>query len=255
MGLAAPEPLVLVVDDEATVRQALERALRFEGFAVSTAAGGREALAAVARRPPAVVVLDVTMPDLDGVSVVRRLRADGVDVPVCILSARDDDDDRVAGLQAGADDYLVKPFALVELTARLQALLRRRGNGATGPLVVGEGVVDARRHIARPGGGRVATGPLVVGEVVVDARRHIATRSGRDLGLTRREFELLETFARHAGQVLSREQLLGQVWGYNFDVDTNVADVFVGYLRRKLEAGGEPRVLRTVRGVGWTLRP
>jgi DNA-binding response OmpR family regulator len=196
---------------------------------VATAAGGREALEAVARRPPAVVVLDVTMPDLDGVSVVKRLRADGVDVPVCILSARDDVTDRVAGLQAGADDYLVKPFAIAELTARLQALLRRRGNGAVGP--------------------------LVVGDVVVDARRHVATRAGRDLELTRREFELLESFARHAGQVLSREQLLGLVWGYNFEVETNVADVFVGYLRRKLEAAGETRVLHTVRGVGWTLRP
>jgi DNA-binding response OmpR family regulator len=196
---------------------------------VETAGGGREALAAVARHPPAVIVLDVTMPDLDGVSVVRRLRADGIDVPVCILSARDDVTDRVAGLQAGADDYLVKPFAIAELTARLHALLRRRGNGATGP--------------------------LVVGEVVVDARRHVATRAGRDLELTRREFELLETFSRHAGQVLSREQLLGQVWGYNFEVDTNVADVFVGYLRRKLEAEGEGRVLHTVRGVGWALRP
>jgi DNA-binding response OmpR family regulator len=196
---------------------------------VETAGGGREAIEAVARRPPAVVVLDVTMPDLDGVSVVKRLRADGVDVPVCILSARDDVTDRVAGLQAGADDYLVKPFAIAELTARLQALLRRRGNGAVGP--------------------------LIVGDVVVDSRRHVATRSGRDLELTRREFELLEVFARHAGQVLSRDQLLGLVWGYNFVVETNVADVFVGYLRRKLEAGGESRVLHTVRGVGWALRP
>ena len=196
---------------------------------METASGGHEAMEAVARRPPAVVVLDVTMPDLDGVSVGKSLRADGVDVPVCILSARDDVTDRVAGLQAGADDYLVKPVAIAELTARLQALLRRRGNGAVGP--------------------------LMVGDVVVDSRRHVATRSGRDLGLTRREFELLEVFARHAGQVLSREQLLGLVWGYNFEVETNVADVFVGYLRRKLEAGGEARTLHTVRGVGWALRP
>src|ERR687886_2399289 len=147
-GVVRAEPLVLVVDDEASVRQALERALRLEGFAVATAAGGREALAAVAERPPAVVVLDVTMPDLDGVSVVRRLRADGLDVPVCILSARDEVPDRVAGLQAGADDYLVKPFAISELSARLHALLRRRGAPGTGPLVVGGVVVDARRHVA-----------------------------------------------------------------------------------------------------------
>jgi DNA-binding response OmpR family regulator len=196
---------------------------------VSPAAGGRAALEAGAQRPPAVIVLDVTMPDLDGVSVVRRLRAGGIDVPVCILSARDEVDDRVAGLQAGADDYLVKPFAIAELTARLQALLRRRGS--------------------------VGTGPLVVGDVVVDARRHVATRSGRDLELTRREFDLLEVFARHPGQVLSRDQLLRLVWGYASDVETNVVDVFVGYVRRKLEADGESRTLHTVRGVGWALRP
>src|SRR5688572_13765785 len=196
MGLAArrlaagrdSRPLVLVVDDEVSVRQALERALRLEGFAVSTASGGRAALEEVAQRPPAVVVLDVMMPDLDGVSVVRRLRAAGVDVPVCILSARDEVADRVAGLQAGADDYLVKPFALAELTARLHALLRRRG-----------------RH---------AGAALVVGDLVVDPRRHVATRGGRSLEATPREFELLEVFARHPGQVLSREQLLEQVWGY-----------------------------------------
>ena len=196
---------------------------------METAAGGYEALDAVARRPPSVVVLDVTMPDLDGVKVVRRLRDEGNDVPVCILSARDDVEDRVAGLQAGADDYLVKPFALAELTARLQALLRRRGSDAPAA--------------------------LAVGDLVVDPRRHVAARAGRDLDLTRREFELLESFARHAGQVLSRDQLLRQVWGYNFDVETNVVDVFVGYVRRKLESAGEPRMLHTVRGVGWRLRP
>ncbi|TMK64935.1 MAG: response regulator transcription factor [Actinobacteria bacterium] len=226
--MTARDPLVLVVDDEATVRQALERALRLEGFAVATAAGGVEALDAIGRMPPSAVVLDVTMPDLDGVTVVRRLRAEGVDVPVCILSARDEVADRVAGLEAGADDYLVKPFALEELTARLNALLRRRGaNGA---------------------------GPYVVADVVVDLRRHVATRGGRELDLTRREFELLETFARHPGQVLSREQLLEMVWGYATSVETNVVDVFVGYLRRKLESSGEPRILHTVRGVGWALR-
>jgi DNA-binding response OmpR family regulator len=175
------------------------------------------------------MVLDVAMPDLDGVSVVRRLRAEGEELPVCILSARDEVEDRVAGLQAGADDYLVKPFALAELTARLHALLRRRG--------------------AAP------AGPIVVGDLVVDPRRHVATRAGRDLGLTRREFALLEAFARRPGLVLSRDALLREVWGYAFEVETNVVDVFVGYLRRKLEAGGESRVLQTVRGVGWRLRP
>jgi DNA-binding response OmpR family regulator len=228
--VATADPLILVVDDERSVRQALERALRLEGFAVQTADGGRAALDAVAARPPAAVVLDVTMPDLDGVSVVRRMRSGGVDVPVCILSARDDVDDRVAGLQAGADDYLVKPFAVAELCARLHALLRRNGRAGT-----------STAHVA--------------GDVVVDSKRRVATRGGRELELTRREFELLEAFARHPGQVLSREQLLSHVWGYTTEVETNVVDVFVGYLRRKLEAAGEPRVLHTVRGVGWKLRP
>jgi DNA-binding response OmpR family regulator len=223
------KPLVLVVDDDASVRQALERALRLEGFAVSTAAGGQEALQQVAERPPAVIVLDVTMPDMDGIAVVRRLRADGLDLPVCILSARDEVEDRVAGLQAGADDYLVKPFALAELTARLAALLRRRG---------------------------VSSGALFeLGDLTIDPRHHVAKRGGRHLELTRREFELLETFARHPRQVLSRDQLLDQVWGYTFEAETNVADVFVGYLRRKLEGAGEERILHTVRGVGWALRP
>ncbi len=228
-GVVRSDPLVLVVDDEATVRQALERALRLEGFAVATAADGHEALTAVAQKPPAVIVLDVMMPGLDGVSVVKRLRSDGVDTPVCMLSARDEVEDRVAGLQAGADDYLVKPFAIAELTARLEALLRRHGSEGAGP------------HVA--------------GDVVVDPRRHVATRAGRELGLTRREFDLLDVFARHPGQVLSRDQLLSLVWGYTTDVETNVVDVFVGYLRRKLEQAGEPRILHTVRGVGWALRP
>jgi DNA-binding response OmpR family regulator len=223
------DPLVLVVDDEASVRQALERALRLEGFAVSTAADGRAALAEVAARPPAVIVLDVTMPELDGIAVVRRLRDDGRELPICILSARDEVTDRVAGLQAGADDYLVKPFAIAELTARLHALLRRRGS---------EG-----------------TAPLVVADLVVDPGRRVVTRAGRELELTRREFELLEAFARHPGQVLSRDQLLRMVWGYATEVETNVVDVFVGYLRRKMESEGAPRMLRTVRGVGWALRP
>jgi DNA-binding response OmpR family regulator len=220
---------VLVVDDDAGIRQALQRALRLEGFAVALASGGHEALRAVAAEPPAAIVLDVGMPDLDGVAVVRRLRAVGSEVPVCILSARDEIPDRVAGLQAGADDYVVKPFAVDELAARLHALLRRHR-------------VDG-------------VGPLSAGDIQVDPRRRIATREGRELDLTRREFDLLETFVRHPGQVLSREQLLQLVWGYTFDVQTNVVDVFVGYLRRKLEADDVPRVLHTVRGIGFVLRP
>ncbi len=221
-------PRVLVADDDEAIRTALERALSLEGFAVSTVEGGRPALDAVEREHPDIIVLDVAMPDLDGVSLTRRLRAGGETLPILILSARDEIDDRVAGLQAGADDYLVKPFALEELVARLQALLRRRAE----PLLV----------------------PLQVGEIFVDPARRIARRGARQLDLTRREFDLLETFARHAGAVLSRAQLLQQVWGYDFAVDGNVVDVFVGYLRRKLEEEGEPRRLHTVRGVGFVLR-
>jgi DNA-binding response OmpR family regulator len=218
---------VLIVDDEAAIREALERALRLEGFAVSTAEGGLPALAHIAERPPAVVLLDIAMPDLDGVGVIERLRAAGNDVPICVLSARNEVEDRVRGLQAGADDYLVKPFALQELVARLYALLRR--------------------HPDMPAA-------VSVGDLHVDPLKRIARRGERELELTRREFELLEAFARHPGQVLSREQLLQLVWGYEFEVDTNVVDVFVGYLRRKLEADGEGRVIQTVRGVGFALR-
>lgn len=223
------QPDVLVVDDDETLRHALERALSAEGFAVRLAAGGHAALRSVAEQPPAAIVLDVGMPDLDGVAVLGRLRAGGSEVPVCILSARDEVSDRVAGLQAGADDYVVKPFAIDELAARLHALLRRH---------------------------RVAShAPIVAGDLVVDSSRRLATRGGVELELTRREFELLEAFARHPGHVLSREQLLQQVWGYTFDVQTNVVDVFIGYLRRKLEADGRSRILHTVRGFGFALRP
>jgi DNA-binding response OmpR family regulator len=213
------DPIVLVVDGEASGRHALERTLRVEGFAVATAAGGRDAFDAIAERPPAAILLD-------GPALVPQLRERGVDVPVCIVSARDTITDRVAGLAAGADDYLVKPFAPAELKARLRALMRRaNANGAELP--------------------------VVVGALVIDARHFVATRDGRDLELTRREFDLLEAFARHPGQVLGREQLLDMVWGYATTVETNVVDVFIGYVRRKL---GEPKLIETVRGVGWVLR-
>jgi DNA-binding response OmpR family regulator len=228
------EPLVLVVDDDAAIREALERALRVEGFAIESVGGGRAALDAVARRPPAAIVLDVTMPDLNGRAVCARLRADGLRTPILILSARDEVADRVAGLQAGADDYLVKPFAVEELVARLQALLRRAGEEAEGP--------DPSALIE-------------VGDLAIDPAARTASRGGRDLELTRREFDLLETLARNAEIVMSRERLLELVWGYDWETDGNVVDVFVSYLRRKLEAEGEPRILQTVRGVGFTLRP
>jgi DNA-binding response OmpR family regulator len=224
----ADRPVVLLVDDDAAIRRSVATGLELEGFEVVPASGGRAALEAVARIAPSVVLLDLTMPDLDGLEVLTRLRADGDDVPVCVLSARDEVDDRVRGLQAGADDYIVKPFALEEVTARLHALLRRRPPAAGGA--------------------------LVVGDIELDERSHSARRGGRDLGLTRRELELLALFLRHPGEVLDRRRLHEEVWGYTFDPGTNVADVFVGYLRRKLEADGEPRVIHTVRGVGFVLR-
>jgi DNA-binding response OmpR family regulator len=222
-------PRVLVVDDDEAIRTALERTLGLEGFAVSTVGGGRAALDAVEDDTPDVIVLDVLMPDLDGVAVTRTLRGHGRQMPILVLSALDEVEDRVAGLQAGADDYLVKPFAVDELVARLHALLRRRPE----PVSI----------------------PLHVGDLVIDPARHVARRGDRDLDLTRREFELLEAFVRHAGIVLDRFQLLRLVWGYDFAVDGNVVDVFVGYLRRKMEAAGEPRILQTVRGVGFVLKP
>ena len=226
---AGRPPVVLLVDDDARILRAVGAGLALEGFEVVPASGGRAALAAIERIDPAVMLLDMTMPDLDGIEVLRRLRASGRDLPVCVLSARDEVGDRVAGLEAGADDYVVKPFALEEVVARLHALLRRR------PAEDGDAIT--------------------VGDLELDRAGHRAMRDSRDLELTRRELELLEVFMRHPGQVIEREQLHEEVWGYDFDPKTNVADVFVGYLRRKLEAGGAPRVLHTVRGVGFVLRP
>jgi DNA-binding response OmpR family regulator len=222
-------PSVLVVDDDVAIRDALDRALRLEGFDVRCAPDGESALAEVGESSPDVVVLDVAMPGLDGVAVTRELRGDGNDVPICILSARDEIDDRVVGLEAGADDYLVKPFAVAELVARLHALLRRRPTAAV-PLVV-------------------------VSDLRIDSARRRVSRGERTIELTRREFDLLDTLGRNAGIVLSRERLLELVWGYDFEVNTNVVDVFVGYLRRKLEGEGEPRLIHTVRGIGFVLRP
>ena len=190
--------------------------------------GGRAALELVEPERPGVMVLDVVMPDLSGISVVSRMRARGDETPICILSARDEVEDRVAGLEAGADDYVVKPFDIGELAARLRALLRRMPSGD------GE--------------------PIRVGDLLVDPARRSVQRAGRPVDLTRREFDLLEELARHRNVVLSRGQLLERVWGYDFEVDGNVVDVFVGYLRRKLEADGEARMIHTVRGVGFVLR-
>lgn len=225
----AATPTVLVVDDDPGIREALDRALRLEGFAVILCGDGEAAVRAVETGCPHVLVLDLGLPGMSGTEVINRLRDDGQDLPICVLSARDELEDRVAGLRAGADDYVVKPFELEELLARLQALLRRRR-------------------------GPVST-PLEVGPLRIDRARHSAKLGESELDLTAREFDLLETFARHPGIVLSRTQLLEQVWGYTFEVDGNVVDQFVSYLRRKMQLAGGPNLIHTVRGVGFVLRP
>ncbi|MEU6097880.1 response regulator transcription factor [Streptomyces sp. NPDC047079] len=227
---------VLVVDDDPAIRRSLERGLRLGGFRVSTAASGAQALAAIRDTPPDVLVLDVSMPGMSGIEVCTRLRDDGQDLPVLMLSALDETADRIAGLQAGGDDYLVKPFALQELVLRLHALLRRR------PPADPDVLRAPDRDVLR------------VADLVIDPAARTAHRGGRRLELTRREFELLEVLARNAGLVLTRDQLLDRVWGYDFEVRTDAVDTFVSYLRRKLEADGGKRLLHTVRGVGFVLR-
>jgi two-component system response regulator MprA len=219
---------VLIVDDEPAVRAALDRALRLDGYEVELAADGAEALDRIAELRLDAVVLDVAMPGIDGLEVCRRLRDAGDRTPVLMLTARDAVDDRVAGLDAGADDYLVKPFALKELKARLRALLRRAGtDGDTA---------------------------LRFGDLVLDPVAYEVWRGDRRLELSRTEFNLLALFLEHPRQVLTRSQIFERVWGYDFGASSNSLGVYVGYLRRKTEAGGEPRVLHTVRGVGYVLR-
>jgi two-component system, OmpR family, response regulator PrrA len=217
-------PTVLVVDDDRSIRDSLVRGLGLEGFAVKAAADGETALDLLGSAD--ILVLDLGLPGIDGIEVIRRIRGDGGEVPICVLSARDEVEDRVRGLETGADDYLVKPFALAELVARLNALLRRRGEAE--PLV------------------------LTVGDLRMDVARRRVERAGVAVELTRREFELLRVLALNAGIVMGRDRLLELVWGYDFEVNTNVVDVFVGYLRKKL--GSEP-MIHTVRGVGFVMRP
>ena len=220
---------ILVVDDEPAVREAVDRALRLQGYETELAADGAEALDALADRAPDALVLDVLMPHVDGLEVCRRLRAAGDRTPVLVLTARDAVPDRVRGLDAGADDYLVKPFALEELLARLRALLRRSTGAGHGEL-------------------------LRFADLELDPAAHEVRRGGRAVELTRTEFLLLELFMRHPRQVLTRSQIFERVWGYDFGPASNSLEVYVGYLRRKLEAGGEPRLIQTVRGVGYVLR-
>lgn len=219
---------VLVVDDEQAVRDAVARALRYEGYTVATAADGQEALEAQALGPADAIVLDVLMPNLDGLEVCRRLRLAGDPVPILMLTARETVPDRVAGLDAGADDYLVKPFALQELLARLRALLRRtlEPDGAT----------------------------MRFSDLSLDPETREVRRGDREIELTRTEFLLLELLLRNPKRVLTRELILERVWGYDFETSSNSLDVYIGYLRRKTEGGGEARLIQTVRGVGYVMR-
>ena len=229
---------ILVVDDERAVRESLRRALELEGYGVELAADGEEALRRLALEPaPDAVVLDILMPGVDGLEVCRRLRRDGNGMPILMLTARAEVDSRVAGLDAGADDYLPKPFALAELLARLRALLRRSGdaNGASAPASDTEAV-------------------LRFADLELDPGTREVVRDGVRIELTRTEFALLELFLRNPRQVLTRSLIFERVWGYDFGPTSNSLDVYIGYLRRKTEAGDRERLIHTVRGVGYALR-
>ncbi len=223
------EPVrVLVVDDDEKIRTALRRGLSYEGYRVVVAASGEEALVKARELLPALVVLDVMLPGIDGLEVCRRLRAAGDEVAILMLTARDEVRDRVSGLETGADDYLAKPFSFEELLARIHALLRRASASAGEILHFADLVVD------------------------VDARE--ARRGTRLIELTTTEFNLLLLFARHTRKVLTRDVILDRVWSYDFEGESNILEVYVRYLRSKLEAGGEPRLIHTVRGVGYVLK-
>jgi two-component system, OmpR family, response regulator MprA len=221
---------ILVVDDERAVRESLRRALELEGYQVELAADGEDALARLGVSAPDAAILDVLMPGIDGLELCRRLRAEGNDVPVLMLTARSEIDSRVAGLDAGADDYLPKPFALAELLARLRALLRRAGNGEEGGDV------------------------LRFADLQLDLGTREVRRGGVSIELTRTEFSLLELFLRNPRQVLTRSVIFERVWGYDFGPTSNSLDVYIGYLRRKTEEGDASRLIHTVRGVGYALR-
>ena len=220
---------LLVVDDDRAVRESLRRALALEGYEVDLAEDGADALAQVASATPDAIVLDVLMPDVDGLTVCKRLRDEGNRVPVLMLTARESVGDRVAGLDSGADDYVVKPFALEELLARLRALLRRGDAAAPGDT-------------------------LAFADLTLDTATREVRRDGRAIELTRTEFNLLELFLRNPRQVLTRALIFERVWGYDFGPMSNSLEVYVGYLRRKTETGGESRLIHTVRGIGYALR-
>jgi two-component system response regulator MprA len=227
-----PKPRVLVVDDDKAVRESLRRSLEFNGYEVALASDGAEALAGIAAKDPDVVVMDVMMPRLDGIEATKALRTAGNDLPILVLTARDAVGDRVEGLDAGADDYLTKPFALQELLARLRALLRRA--------------------IPREAGAEDEV--LTFSDLSMDVATREVRRGDRLIELTRTEFTLLEMFLRRPRRVLERSFILEEVWGYDFPTTANSLEVYVGYLRRKTEAEDEPRLIHTVRGVGYVLK-
>ncbi|MGN2635886.1 response regulator transcription factor [Nocardia takedensis] len=222
---------ILVVDDDRAVRESLRRSLTFNGYSVDLAVDGVDALEKATAQRPDALVLDVMMPRLDGLEVCRRLRSTGDDLPILVLTARDSVSERVAGLDAGADDYLPKPFALEELLARLRALLRRRA--------------------ADPGEGSEA---MQFADLSLDPVTREVSRGERSISLTRTEFSLLEMLMANPRRVLTRSRILEEVWGYDFPTSGNALEVYIGYLRRKTEAEGEPRLIHTVRGVGYVLR-
>jgi two-component system response regulator MprA len=222
-------PRILVAEDDQRLRESVERVLIFEGYAVGFAVDGIEALSVVADEHPDLLILDVMMPNLDGLSVCRRLRSAGDRTPVLMLTARHEIGDRVAGLDAGADDYLVKPYSLDELLARVRALLRRTSFNEADPV-----------H--------------ALGDLTLDSRRRLVTRGDRSLELTKTEFDLLELLLINAGMVLTRDQIYAQIWGYDFETSSKSLDVYISYLRHKTEENGESRLIHTIRGVGYTAR-
>ena len=219
---------ILIVDDDPRITDLLRRVLAYEGYSVALAASGNEALTRALERPPDLIVLDIMLPGMDGLEVARRLRASGDNVPILMLTARDAVADRVKGLETGADDYLVKPFAPEELVARVKALLRRSQ--------------EERYEVLR------------YADVELDTGTRLAHRGTREIELSPTEYELLALFMRRPRQVLTREIILDRVWGFDFEGSSNVMEVYVGYLRTKLEAGGEPRLIHTVRGVGYVFK-
>jgi two-component system response regulator MprA len=220
---------ILVADDDQKLLKMVQRTLMYEGFEVITAANGREALAKLEIEPPDLLVLDWMMPELDGLEMLQQLRAAGDEIPILMLTARDAVEDRVKGLNRGADDYLVKPFAPAELLARLRALLRRSKMTNS-------------------------EAPLTFGDLYLDPISRETRRGNRPFELTPKEFELLQLLMRHPRQVLVRDRILEEVWGYDFGGEDNVLEVYIGYLRKKTEGGAEPRLIQTVRGVGYVLR-